>query len=602
MTNMAKDIKWNLADLYSSLTDPAIQKDLEIAQKKADQFEAKYKPIFDRPTELSASHLESLLSEYKDIVSLMRKLGVYAQLSFSEKTNAPGAGAFLQKIQVTLTDINAHLLFWEVCWSKLDPKTAEPLLHAAELASERHYLDQVRKYGPYTLKENEEKIMAVKDNTSGGAFSRLFDEIMNSIKFEIEINGKRVTKTEGEVLSFLHSPSREERQKASESLATGLEANTHILTYIYNMILADSRGNMKIRGYKHPMDQRNLANETNLETILTLVQSVKKSYKIAERYYTLKRKLLGLSELYDYDRYAPIDSTREQIDFATCKEIVLKGYYEFSPKAGEITEQFFDKKWIDAEIREGKQGGGFCCDTTPDLHPYILVNYTGSTRDVMTVAHELGHGLHQYLARRAGVLESSAPLTMAETASVFGEMLIFDQLLSSEKDPLKQLSLICGKIDDNFSTVFRQITLTDFELKAHLRGLTDGELSSDLLSDFWMEVNSEFYGKSVILTDRYRHGWKYIPHFVHTPFYCYAYAFAQLVVLALYQKYKENKSSFIPSYLEMLSLGGSKKPEDLTSLLGLDISKPDFWQLGIEILDKLVARAEELSAQLPRKS
>ncbi len=601
MENLAKGIRWNLGDLYASPEDPKIASDLKEATSQAVQFENKYKSIFENPHTLSAAHLKSLLKEYKQIAVLMRKPMVYAQLAFSEKTNAPAVGAFLQKIQVTLTDIGSHLLFWEVIWSQLDPKIAEPLLQAPELKEDHHYLEQVRKYGPYTLKENEEKIMAVKENTSGSAFSRLFDEVMNNIPFYLDQEGKKVKKTEGEVLSLFHSPNREERKKASQSLAEGLQTNTHLLTYIYNMILADHRSNLKIRGYQHPMDSRNLANETNLATVSNLIDTVKKNYKIAHRYYELKRNLLGLGELYDYDRYAPIDSKKEQIHFDECKRIVLAGYHEFSPKAGEIAKEFFDKKWIDAEIREGKQGGGFCCDTTPELHPYILVNYTGSTRDVMTVAHELGHGLHQYLARRAGILESSAPLTMAETASVFGEMIIFDELLASEKDPAKRLALICGKIDDNFSTVFRQITMTAFELKAHEAGLAQGELSSEVLSDFWMEANTEFYGKSVILTENYRNGWKYIPHFIHTPFYCYAYAFAQLVVLALYQKYKENKTAFIPAYFEMLSLGGSRKPEELAGLVGLDIARPDFWQLGLGILEKLVKQAEELSAQLSLK-
>ncbi len=259
-------------------------------------------------------------------------------------------------------------------------------------------------------------------------------------------------------------------------------------------------------------------------------------------------------------------------------------------------EQFFSKRWIDAEVRPGKQGGGFCAQTIPELHPYILVNYTGNLRDVMTVAHELGHGLHQVLAaKKVGILESEAPLTLAETASVFGEMLIFEDLLEKEKNPKRRLALLAGKIDDHFATVFRQIAMTDFELRSHEAGLAEGELASEKLSDLWIEANAEFYKDSVGLTPGYRHGWKYIPHFVHSPFYCYAYAFAQLFVLTLFRQYKENKNDFVPKYLEMLSCGGSKKPAQLAAILGLDIAHPSFWRSGLALLEEWVQEAEQLS-------
>ncbi|MBI2094609.1 MAG: hypothetical protein HYT89_00375 [Candidatus Omnitrophica bacterium] len=364
-----------------------------------------------------------------------------------------------------------------------------------------------------------------------------------------------------------------------------------------NMVLADHRLSLEIRRYRHPMEPRNLANEIDLESVLHLIESVKSAYPVVRRFYRLKAKLLGLKKLSDYDRYAPVGGIQAGIDFKTCRRIVLEGYREFSPRAAEIAGEFFDKRWIDAQIRPGKQGGGFCCQTTPDLHPYILVNYTGSLRDVMTVAHELGHGLHQSLARRAGILESDAPLTMAETASVFGEILIFEKLFEGEKNPQKRLGLICGKIDDNFATVFRQIAMTDFELAAHQAGLAGGELSSRTLENLWMKTSAEMVGDSVTLTEHYRHGWKYIPHFIHTPFYCYAYAFAQLFVLCLYQKYKADKSAFVGRYFEMLSLGGSRRPDELAALVGLDIRQKEFWQAGISFLETLVGQAERLASK-----
>ncbi len=593
--NFAKGVRWDLGDLYASIDDPKLQRDLETATAKAQAFEKKYKPLFQALGENSPFPLAELIKDYKEIVTLLTKPGVFSHLSFAQQTNESKVGAFMQKIQVTITDISAHLVFFEVSWNKLDKKIAGRLMSDPSVAADRHFLEKMRVWAPYTLTEGEEKIMSIKSNTSGSAFSRLFDEVLNSVPFYIDVDGKREKKTEGEILSLFHSPDREIRKKASASLAEGMKDNTHLLTYIFNMILADQRASLKIRGYKHPMDAMNLSNEIEFESVQNLIQSVQAAYPLAQRYYKLKKKLLGLDTLYDYDRYASVESEETKIDFAECRQIVMDGYNAFSPEAGKIVEQFFTKKWIDAEIREGKQGGGFCCQTTPDLHPYILVNYTGSLRDVMTVAHELGHGMHQFLARRSGILESDAPLTMAECASVFGEMIIFEKILEKEKDPKRRLALLCGKIDDNFATVYRQIAMTDFELMAHETGLKDGELASDRLSDFWIEANAKFYGASVTLTDNYRHGWKYIPHFVHSPFYCYAYAFAQLFVLSLYQKYKEDPKGFIPKYFEMLSLGGSRRPEEIAKLAGLDIKDKNFWNSGIKILEDLVAQAEKLA-------
>ncbi len=595
--NYASGIRWNLADLYASADDPKLAADLDRAEALAQAFEKAWKPALEAFAAAGTPFdTAALLKDYKALIHPETKVAVFAHLSFAEQTDDAKRGAFLQKIQDRLTNIHNHLLFWGILWCKAPEAAVRAIVTRPELAADRHYLEDMRKYAPHTLSEPEEKILSIKDNTGSSAFSRLFDETVNKIPFYIEEGGKRVQKTETEVLALLHSPDRAVRKAGSESLAEGLKANSHLLTYIYNMILADHRSSMKLRGYTHPADGRNLANETRLPVIENLIKSVKAAYPIAQRYYKLKGKLLGLDPLYDYDRYASLSARESGVSFDECKRIVLAGYRDFSPEAAKIVEQFFDKRWIDAEVRPGKQGGGFCCQTTPDLHPYILVNYTGHLRDVLTVAHELGHGLHQYLAgRKVGILESDAPLTMAETASVFGEMLIFDRILGEVKDPKERLALLCGKIDDNFATVFRQIAMTDFELKAHLGGMKDGELAEEALNGFWIEANSELYGKSVILTENYRHGWKYIPHFVHTPFYCYAYSFAQLFVLALYQKYKETGAAFVPKYLDMLALGGSKKPEELAAGMGLNLEDPEFWNSGLKLLDALVQEAESLS-------
>ncbi len=598
----AKGVRWDLSDLYLSPQDPRLEKDLRKAEARARAFEEKYKPGLVKISRGSARDgstagfdLARLLRDLKVIVSLIARPMAYAGLSFAEKTDRPGAGAFLQKIKTRITDIEKHLTFWGVLWPKLGEEVTQKLMHDPRVSEDRHYLRTLRKYAPHTLSEPEENIMAQKSNTGSEAFTRLFDETVNRITFDIELGGRRMKKTEGEILALFHSPVREIRRKASESLARGITSQTHLLAYIFNMILADERLDLKVRKYRHPMDPRNLANETDLETVRNLIASVKKRYPLVRRYYRLKKKLLGLKAFYHYDCYAPLGKIDEKVPFDRCRKIVLDGYFSFSPKAGGIVEQFFKKRWIDAEVRSGKQAGGFCAQTTPEIHPYILVNYTGTERDVMTVAHELGHGLHQYLARRAGILESDAPLTLAETASVFGEMLIFEKMAASEKDTSKRLHLLLGEIDDHFATVFRQIVITDFELRCHEAAIREGELSEEKMSDFWVQSNREMFGPSVKLTEHFRQGWKYIPHLIHTPFYCYAYAFAQLFVLTLYEEYKKNRDAFIPKYFEMLSLGGSRTPEEIARLAGLDIRDKRFWDSGLDLLVGLVREAETLA-------
>lgn len=599
----AKGIAWDLNDLYSAMDDPRIHDDLDSARVKAKSFEAAYKPLFEGLTLETAYRfpLRQLISDYESIAEITTRIGVFSHLLFAQKTDAEGVGAFMQQIQVALTDIGNHLLFFEVSFNRLPESVARAIMDVPEHSRYRHFLEKMRIFAPHTLSEPEERIVNVAANTGRRAFSRLFDERINRITFNIEIEGRIETKNESEILALQHSPERDLRHKAALSLSQGLQEETHLLTFVYNMILADHRSSMQLRGYKHPMDSMNLSNEVSMESILNLIRSVKSAYPIAWKYYGLKKKLLGLDTLYEYDRYAPIGHEDRCVSFEQCRKIVLEGYFHFSEAAGQIAELFFSRRWIDAEIRPGKHGGGFSCQTTPQLHPYILVNYTGSMRDVMTVAHELGHGIHQYTASRSvGILESDAPLTMAETASVFGEMLIFDKILEAETDPKVKLSLLCGKIDDQFATVFRQICMTDFELKAHESGLAKGELSSDALSEFWMSANREFYGPSVELTDGYRHGWKYIPHFVHSPFYCYAYAFAQLFVLSLYKKYKSDHKGFVPKYMEMLSFGGSRSPDDCAKHMGLDIAAPQFWQDGLALLNEMVVEAELLADQLEK--
>ncbi|MBI4431093.1 MAG: M3 family oligoendopeptidase [Candidatus Omnitrophica bacterium] len=621
----ADGIRWDLGDLYSSISDPKIEADLKMAKEKARLFESRYKPAFQELLRNMSSFprkresrdvdprfrgndekkialvdvfdLEEVLRAYIDIVELSTRPSVYASLLFSSDTKKPEHGAFIQKMRTRATEIRAHCLFWEIIWSRLDPSVADALSKCQALQPYEHYLKKLRSFAPHVLEEGEEKAIDIKENTGSRAFSRLFDEVVNNITFRVNVNGKIEEKTESEALALLHSSDRALRREGHRSLTEGFKENARILTYIFNMILEDHRASAKLRKYDHPMAGRNLDNEITLAAVENLIRSAKSAYPTVERYYRLKRKILQLDKLYDYDRYAPISERDPHCEYQRGREIVRTAYHQFHPDVGRIIDQFFTKKWIDAELRPGKHGGAFSCETLPSLHPYILTNYADRVRDVMTLAHELGHGVHQYLARPVGVLESHAPLTLAECASVFGEMLVFDKWMEQEKDEEVKLALLSSKIEDCFATVFRQIVMTDFELKIHFAVAENGELTTEKFCDLWMEANRPMHGAAVTLTEEYRYWWIYIPHFIHTPFYCYAYAFAQLLVLALYEKYKLDRDRFVPGYTKLLSLGGSRTPEELCRLVGIDISDPEFWNLGLSLVSKMVDQAEQLAAK-----
>ena len=437
--------------------------------------------------------------------------------------------------------------------------------------------------------------MDEKANTGGRAFRRLFDELLNNISFKVRLNGRTAALSETETLALLYDPERKNRKAAAKGLTKGLVDNSHVLTYIFNTLVYDHATNDRLRSFGYPMDSRHLDNEIDKETVGSLITSCEKNYDMVESYYNLKKKLLGLSRFYDYDRYAPIYHESKTIRYKTAKRIIIDSFGEFSPEMSGIAEQFFDKSWIDAETRNGKRGGAFSHGTVPSVHPYVFVNYTGRMRDVMTLAHELGHGVHQYLSRKQGYFESDTPLTTAETASVFAEMLVFHKLMESEKDPKIKLSLICGKLEDIFATVFRQVVLTRFEEKLHIARREEGELTTGRINELWTGANKPMYGSSVVLTEDYANWWMYIPHFIHSPFYCYAYSFGELLVLALYNKYINEGSAFVPKYIGLLSSGGSDAPEKLLKRVGVDISDPGFWQGGLELLREMLGEAFSLT-------
>jgi len=593
----AEGVKWNLGDLYKGLNDKKIESDLKRIHLNSKKFDKKYRNKI-KSEKLTAPTLLNAIKEIEKISEGLGKILSFAYLLFAGDTNNPKHGAFLQSMQEKTTEIRKQLLFFDLEWVALSNKTAQKLINDKKLSSYKHFLRHERKYKKHTLSEPEEKILAEKSNTGSRAFSRLFDEVINNIKFDITLAGKKQVMTETEVLSLQYHPDRKTRKIATESLTDGLDKNAHVLTYIFNTLVNDHSLNDRLRSYPHIMASRNLSNEIDNKTVRALIDTTVDNFSMVETYYNLKKKLLGLKKMCEYDRYAPVLSDDKPIKYADCKKIILEAFGDFSPKMAQVAKMFFDKNWIDAELREGKRGGAFSHSTVPGVHPYVFVNYSGKMRDVMTVAHELGHGIHQYLSRKQGYFQSDTPLTTAETASVFAEMLVFHKLIETQDNDKIKLALMCGKLEDIFATVFRQVVLTNFEEKLHISRRELGELPKEKINELWMQTNKAMYGKSVDLTDNYKTWWMYIPHFIHSPFYCYAYSFGELLVLSLYNKYLTEGKPFVPKYIDMLSSGGNDVPENIVGKTGVKIKDPKFWQGGFDLLNNMVKETVELSGNV----
>ncbi len=590
--NPAAGVRWDLSDLYAAPDDPALESDLDRALEGSRAFAERYR---GRVAALSAAELSEALDALEALNEPVVRAASYAQLLFAADTSDPRHGALLQRVQERTTEIRNALLFFELEWVAVRPEEADALLADPALARRRHFLASLRRYRPHLLSEPEERILEEVANTGRRAFGRLFDEIMSGMRFSLCANGETVDLGEEEVLARLYSPDREARRAASVALTAGLRANAGPLAFIFNTLVQDKAVSDRLRDYAAPIDARNLDNEIAGPSVDALLSACVEHYPLVARYYRLKASLLGLDRLEDYDRYAPLPGGERSIAFEDAKNLVLEAYGDFCPELADIARRFFDERWIDAELRPGKRGGAFSASTLPSVHPYVLLNYTGNQRDVMTVAHELGHAVHQTLAAGQGLFEQDTPLTTAETASVFGEMLVFRRLMKLESDPKARLALLCGKLEDAFATVFRQVCMTRFEESLHAARRHEGELARARIDELWLEANRPMFGDSVHLSDAYGCWWLYIPHFVHSPFYCYAYAFGELLVLALLRCYDEQGEAFVPRYLELLRAGGSQPPDALLARLDLDIRDPDFWRGGLSILEGMVEQARELA-------
>lgn len=589
----AGNIYWDLNDLYGSIDSKKLADDKQKVNKLSEDFAAKYRT---RIKVLTPAEFASALKELEAIYDLIGRMNSFAYLIWSTNTAESQYGKLVSELTELSSEIQQKLVFFDVEWLAIDEEEASHMIQDEALARYRHYLEASRRFKPYILDEKQEQIMSAKSVTSREAWVRFFDETMGAARFELD--GE--TLTEQEVLSKLHESDRELRKRAADSLTVTFKNMSRTLTYIFNTILADKSTNDKLRRYPSWVSSRNLSNEIDDETVETLVHSVTDKYDLVQRFYKLKRDLLGYDKLYDYDRYAPILETKTRIQWEEARSMVTESYSGFHPEMGQIVTKFFENKWIDAAIRPGKRSGAYSASTVPSVHPYVFLNYDGQVRDVQTLAHELGHGIHQYLSRKQGILQADTPLTTAETASVFGEMLAFQSIFKKLEDPKEKLAMLVGKIDDTIATVFRQVSMNRFEDAIHNNRREQGELTTEQFSGLWRKVQTEIYGDSVELTKNYDLWWCYIPHFLHTPGYVYAYAFGELLVLALYEQYSVKPEGFADRYLELLSAGGSDWPDKLIAKMDLDIKSPDFWQKGLNAIGRMVKQAEELAKQIEK--
>ena len=580
------DVLWNLDTLYDSLQDELLADDLDLCSQEAEMLRESCE---GKLAELEPAFFARCVKRLERIHVNLGRIDTYAFLYFVTRVKNDEAGAFLQKSKEDASRINRELVFFDLEWAKMDQKSAEKLLDSGEIAPYRHYLLNLRKYAKHLLSRSEESLLVELSPVGRDSWLTLFEKLLGHLEF-----GKK-KRSEEEVLSDLYDSSRELRKTAALDLTAGLKSQLHILSHIFNTILAEKMIDDRLRAYPSWISSRNLSNELDAQTVDALVNSCTDRYDIVQRYYAFKKDMLGLTELHDYDRYAPLPSLPDQqVSWQECREMVLKGFQDFSPEMADIATLFFEQNWIHAPLLEGKRGGAFAHPAVPDANPFVLVNYTGNLRDVSTVAHELGHGIHQYLAREKGYFNSDTPLVLAETASVFAELLIFHRQLETLDDAAERRAFTCQKLESVFATVFRQISMNRFEDSVHTSRRDKGEISTDEISSLWMLSQEAMFGDSVTLGEHYRIWWSYIPHFLHTPGYVYSYAFGELLVLSLYQIYLDEGKSFISKYIKLLSEGGSQSPAELLSPFNIDLNDPSFWKGGLSVIENMLKDVENV--------
>ncbi len=593
-TTGAETVLWDLSVFYSAPDDPRIHADTRELEALVDDFALRYK---GQVAQLTPSALAVAVQALEAIYDLRGRLTSYANLLYATDSANPQYGALVQRMTEMGARLSQKLVFFDLEWNALEDDRAQALLDDPALADYRYYLESNRRFKPYQLSEIEEKLLLEKDVTGRNAWVRFFNQLTSAMRYEYE--GQSLTQSE--VLNKLYHADRDTRRKAADSLTGGLRARAMELTYIFNVLLADKASNDQWRGYETWIKSRNLSNKAPDAVVEALISAVTSSYEWVARHYRVKRALLGYDQLYDYDRYAPLPVPNSDTFYPwdRAKEVVLDAFQRFSPRMAGAAAQFFDNHWIHAPVMPNKRGGAFASPTVKSAHPFVFVNYLGTADNVMTLAHELGHGVHMLLSRDAqNLFGLYTPLTTAEMASVFAEMLVFQDLRAKEANKQVQLAMLAKKLEDTFATVYRQTAMNRFEDAIHTARRLEGELSTERISEFWMKTQRAMFGDSVTLRDDYSIWWAYVGHFVHTPGYVYAYAFGELLVLALYQVYQERGADFVPDYLDLLAAGDSDYPDKLLARVGVDLNDPHFWHKGIAAIGRLVEEEEQLAREL----
>lgn len=590
-------IRWDLSALFSGIDDPKIEQTWEECTRRSKAFEQKYRGKINTP-DLTASTLAEALREIEDISTQVAKPASYAQLLFACDSSSPEIGSFMQKQMEKMSDLSVVTMFFELELQALPQDVVDRIVGDEALANYRHYIQHARAYTPYRLSEKEEIVLEQTANTGSRAWVRLFEELLANHVFKMRRPGSDTVEemTEQEVLALLREPDRDLRQAAADTFSAGLAELQRVLVFTFNNLVQDKAVEDKMRGFAYPEQSRHLSNELDKDTVDLVTRLCRENYGLVERFYNVKREILGLPELTHIDRYAPLFETEEKVDWDSAKKIVLDAFGSFSTEMESRAREFFDKSWIDAEPRKGKQGGAFCSYNTPDTHPVVFQTYLNKQDDVMTLAHELGHGVHASLSRAQSYFNFHGTLPLAELASTFGEMLVFESLVreASLKD---KLALYADKIEGVFATVFRQAALYFFEQRMHQTRRSEGELTPEEFGEIWQEEMQAMFGNSVKLGDQHRMWWCYISHFVFAPFYVYAYSFGELLVLSLYQMAKAEGPGFQDKYIAMLQDGGSKSPTDLMKSVGVDLHAESFWRGGFAAMEQLVAEFERLWAE-----
>ncbi len=582
----AEGIQWDLQELYSAPDDPRIEADLTEARRQAEAFAQKYRGKI-ASGELDGRALAQVLAEYEALAELEHRPSFYASLLFAGDTQNTKVQRLVQHTREVATDIANVLVFFSLELIGIDDQQAARLFAAPEMVRYHHYVEVVRRFKSHTLSEREEQLLNQKQLTSSSAFEQLYEELTGSLRYPVTVGGETKELTDGETMALLRSPDRALREHALTTFLETHAKHSLVITSVFNNIFLDHKIDCEMRHYSDVTTPTHLSNEIAPETVEAMMQAVERHYPLAQEYFRLKAQLLNVDKLKNTDIYAPIEAEVEQVTFSQAKDLILTAFRGFNEHFAALAADFFNKRWIDAEVRPGKRGGAFCAALSPHHHPYVLSSFNGTGRDVSTIAHELGHGIHYSLARRQTLLDYDAPLVLAETASVFAEIMLTRHLLAEAKSAAARRGILCETIEEMYGTVFRQTALTRFEMAGHQQR-KEGQLSADDLAGLWLQEQEKLFGTSVEMIPAYRWGWTYISHFIHSRFYCYSYSFGELLTLALYQRYLDEGEAFVPGYMQLLESGGSQRPEHALAHMGININQPEFWDRGFQVISGLL--------------